>query len=111
MGRINAGSLTERVALHYPGVATPDGQGGFVKGSESVTVVYAAVKVLSGRESIALGQTLAGKVLEVTVRLPRQVDVNTTTLTWLGNSYNIQRADPDSRREFLTLLCVDNGRN
>jgi head-tail adaptor len=109
-GRIAAGDLTERVTLHYQAEPLPDGQGGFRKGAESIRTVSAQVRVLSSRETLALGQTLAGRVAEVTIRAPRQVDVNTTQLSWDYSRWNIQRVDKDPRREFLTLTCITNGR-
>lgn len=111
MGRINAGDLTERVALHYPGVATPDGRGGQRPGPPTdPVVVWARKRELSGMEKLRLGQTLASSVVEFTLRFRAGV-VTTTRLVWQGRTYAIRQVSHDDRNEFTTLTCEDNGRN
>lgn len=109
MGRLAAGNLTEEVTLTTPGVAVPDGQGGQRPGVNTTATVPAEVKQLSGRELLRLGLTAAVSVIEVRVRY-RSDAAYTQRLTWQGRSYNVSQVVQDTRKEFTTFTCQDNGR-
>lgn len=109
MGRINAGSLRERVTLLTPGTTAPDGRGGVVMtGPATQTTVYARVRPLSSTEKLQLGQTVNTQAYEITIRR-----TNTATakqrLTWKGKSLNVQAVAPDEAREYEVLTCYEDG--
>jgi SPP1 family predicted phage head-tail adaptor len=111
MGRIAAGSLTERITLRTPGPSVPDGRGGQKPGTPGTPVTVWARKVeLTGREALRLGQTAATVVVEFTIRKRAGVSV-TTLVEWNGQSYAVQRVVHDDRHEYSVLTCLNNGRN
>lgn len=111
MGRLNAGSLTERIGLLSPGVATPDGQGGFLPAAPATpVVVHARKRELSGMEAIRLGQTLGSSVVEFTIRY-RPAVTHKTGVMWQGKTLGVRQVTHDDFKEFTVLTCVDNGRN
>ncbi|SNR92335.1 phage head closure protein [Hymenobacter mucosus] len=114
MGRLAAGSLTERVTLTNASAAIEDGQGGWLEsesGPEWTRTVHAERKVLSGSEALRLGQVLGGEVALYTVRYTARATSDTRLTTKTGQTYSVRHVEHDTRREFSLLTCVDNGRN
>lgn len=109
MGRLNAGSLTERLELLTPSAATSDGQGGRVKGLATTSeTVWGRVRILSANEVVRLGQTVGTTVAEFTIRY--RPATTATQATWKGKTLGIRAVQDDPFKEFTTLTCVDNGR-
>lgn len=111
MGKINAGDLRERVTLLTTGAATrvAGGYGWQPAGPDSKVTVWARVRPLSGRELLALGQTLNVEAYEITIRSLRDATAKQRAL-WKGKELNVQYERPDEDREYLRLTCLYGGR-
>ncbi len=67
-----AGRLRTRLALQGP-VETPDGQGGMVRGFETVATVWAEVTWLAARESVTADDAGADQCVRILLRREHEV--------------------------------------
>lgn len=109
MGRINAGSLRERVTLLTTASATPDGRGGYTpSGPDVETTVWARVRPLSTFEKLKLGQVVNAAAYEVTIRRLASAAAKQRVL-WQGQTLNVQAVVADEDREYQRLTCFNGG--
>lgn len=105
--------LRERVTFLLPATPVSDGQGGTVSGGSDTEVEeWAAVKPLSGRALLALGQVVTGQGYEVTIRANGAVEPAAgIRLRWLEITMAARFVVRGERRDLWVLTCFDNGRN
>ena len=108
MRRTSIGALRHRVVLEAE-TRTPDGGGGAVLAWAPVTEVWAAVRPLTGGESV-VAEAVAGRVTHlVTIRF--RSDVEPAMRFRLGTRVLAIAAafDLDERRRFLACHCREEG--
>lgn len=109
MGRLNAGSLNQRITLLTSSAPASDGRGGSVSsGPDTSLELSARVRTLSAREKLSLGQVLNEQVYEVTLRNRTGVSAKQRVL-WKGQTLNVQAVTPDENNEYLLLTCINGG--
>jgi SPP1 family predicted phage head-tail adaptor len=108
MAKLEAGALDERVAILTPGEAVDDGEGGWLPGPFSETPLWARVVAVSGREQVALGQTLNSSTYRVTLR-QRSGITDKCRVRWKGLEYNVLACLPGVARDSITLTIFRSG--
>lgn len=85
-----------------------DGGGGFSESWSTLATVWCAVELLTGAETVSGDQVTAFK--RVRIRLRFRDDVTETLRLRVDQRlFNIEAVnDPDSRRRWLDLVCVEN---
>lgn len=111
MGKLNSGDLNQRISLRTGGPSASDGRGGYRPTSpEQTREAWAAVRTLRAAEKLALGQTLAADVVQITLRREPAADAPTPQrVGWRGATYAVQAVEMDSRNEYVLLTCYNSG--
>ncbi|WP_220457324.1 phage head closure protein [Neisseria shayeganii] len=106
MPKLKAGRLRHRITIKrtLPGGQDPD-TGYLLPGTTEQKTVWAEVVPLSGQEFIAAAATQSNISVRMTIR-PTRISTQ-DTVTHRGKGYNVRAVlpDPDSGREYYTLLC------
>lgn len=97
------GDMRERVQLQQE-ARVPNGQGGFVRGWETVASLFAAIDGQSGQEAMTAGVERSVTRWRVTIRAAGATPKN--RLVWNDTVLDIVTAMPDPKnRGFQLLLC------
>lgn len=109
MGRVNAGTLRERITLLTPPAKVSDGGGGWVaSGAEPTREVFA--EVLPGRGSQRLRDAGIESAMSYEVRVRQHANPTTAErLIWNGLTLKIAAVALDPAREFWTITAYDAG--
>lgn len=111
MGRINAGSLNQRIVLLTTAASVPvgGGQGFAPAGPDTELPLWARVRPLRAAEVLALGQTLNTAAFEITIRKRDGVSAK-QRVRYQGHELNVQGMVADEFNEYLLLTCFSSGK-